>query len=49
MYLNNGPLQNFIRCKRIASYQTTESAQLNFGTCMAVYTIRTVAIEVVEG
>ena len=27
----------------------TESAQLNFSNCMAVYTIRTVAIIVVEG
>ena len=49
MYLNNGPVQNFLRCKGIVFYQTTESAQLNFGTCMAIYTIRTVAIAVVKG
>ena len=49
MYLNNGPVQNFLRCKGKVSYQTTESAQSNFDTCMAVYTIRTVAIAVVEG
>ena len=49
MYLNNGPVQNFLRCKGKVSYQTTERAQSNFGTCMAVYTIRTVAIAVVEG
>ena len=49
MYLNNGPVQNFLRCKGIVFYQTTESAQLNFGSCMAIYTIRTVAIAVVKG
>ena len=49
MYLNSGPVQNFLRCKGKVSYQTAESAQSNFGTCMAVYTIRTVAIAVVEG
>ena len=49
MYLNNGPVQNFLRCEGIVSYQTTENAQSNFGTCMAIYTIRTVAIAVVEG
>ena len=49
MYLNNGPVQDFLRSKCIVSYQTTESAQLNFGTCMALYTIRTVAMTVVEG
>ena len=42
-------VQNFLRCKGIVSYQTTESAQLNVGTCMAIYTIRTVAIAVIEG
>ena len=49
MHPNNGPVQNFLRCKGIVSSQTTESAQLNFGTCMAIYTIRTVAIAVAEG
>ena len=49
MYLNNGPVQNFLRSEGLVSYQTTESAQFNFGTCMALYTIRTVAIAVVEG
>ena len=49
MYPNNGPVQNFLRCKGIVSYQTTESVQLKFGICMATYTIRTVAIAVVEG
>ena len=49
MYFNNGPVHNFLRSKGIVSYQTTESAQSNFGSCMAVYTIRTVAIVVVEG
>ena len=39
----------FFRCKGIVSYQTTKSVQSNFGTCMAVYTIRTVAIAVFEG
>ena len=49
MYLNNGPVQNFLTSEGTVSYQTTESAQLNFGSCMALYTIRTVAITVVEG
>ena len=49
MYLNNGPVQKFLRCNGIVSYQTSESAQLNFGACMAMYIIRTVAIAVVEG
>ena len=40
MNLNSGPVHNFLRCKGIVSYQTTESGQLNFGTCMDVYTIR---------
>ena len=33
----------------IVSYKTTESAQLNFGTCMAIFTIRIVGIVMVEG
>ena len=49
MYLNNGPAQDFLRSKGIVSYQTTESAQLIFGICMALDTIRTLAITVVEG
>ena len=49
MYFNNGPVHNFLKSKGIVSYQTTESDQLNFGTCMAVYTIRTVAIATVDG
>ena len=50
MYLTNGPVQNFLRCKGIDFfYQTTESGQFKFGTCMAIYTIKTVSIAVVEG